>query len=233
MKKIITAKIFVPLIVVIFLSSLYAVWYRGEKNEQDSQLNGDSFMNSNREESISVVKETKETDIFKIDKFKLNSADSRMFTAFAYSKDSQNGALGGVAVLDITNQSEPIVFWEIKSKNFLGDPARVKVRDLTNDGQPELVSSWTRSGAFDNIVRLYTFNGKEFVPLPIKDGHAEELNEFINTSYLDEVVDIDKDGISELVAIFQKNEQFFEEIYKWDPTKKEYYLWKETAEKVK
>ena len=190
--------------------------------------------------------------------FQLDDQDpSTKVVIGVYNVDYENKKPGGIIMLQRLPDGKDAIYWEITSPLFAGDGASPVqlVKDINNDGLKEIVTAWGFNGIseYDHFfywiltVDPHTKTYKVLNPITGKDGKPiPDFNfEHTNLSWMDinkfevyltgtadvrEVVrDINNDGISEIIAGYLDSRR----IYKWNATKKEYYLWKQTTEPVK
>lgn len=146
---------------------------------------------------------------------------------------------GGVMVFQIKN-NQPKVIWESTEDITLTMPEVLDVRDITGDKKVEIISTWSDGKV--SILYLYSWDGKTFkyiTPLIKSESKYAPPNSYspiFGTNGGDiQVKDLDGDNIDEVIIsggttrdeIGNELPIESETIYKWDTSKKEYYLWKE------
>jgi len=163
---------------------------------------------------------------------------------------------GGILVVKVNNVGVPHVEWEVRSDMFRDIPFKLEVRDITNDGNNEILSWWGAGVRLDSyILWIYSWTGETFrliSPL-ISLGKRIDVSETEDPTIYDsefggsavKVDDIDDDSIDEVIveniiptkrdpdlpyaaSILEADR--LTKIYKWNG--KEYYLWQEKREKI-
>lgn len=147
---------------------------------------------------------------------------------------------GGIMVFEVKN-NQPKLIWESSEIITLTMPEVLEVRDITGDKKAEIISTWSDGKV--SILYLYSWDGKTFKYItPIEKvtgligGSKNLYAPIFGIRRGDiEVKDLDKDSIDEVIisggVTYDElgNEIPVEQetIYKWDPQKQQYYLWKE------
>jgi len=144
----------------------------------------------------------------------------------------------GILVFKIEN-GEVKKIWESTEEIYLTLP-RIEVRDITGDGKNEILVFWS-NGKFENLY-IYSWTGVDFMNItPFEEtGMISVFN--ADEGYI-EVKDIDGDKIEEVIMITARSigwdekaaesiNEYYRQIYKWNPVKQQYYLWKEETVKA-
>jgi len=146
----------------------------------------------------------------------------------------------GLLVFKIEND-EIKKIWESSEEIFLDIP-RIEVRDITGDGNNEILAFWS-DGKVEGLD-IYSWTGTTFQyitpqeELTSPDGVTRLVPGFGSYDGGIAVKDLDGDKIEEVIIIETKSiginpetdesiDEYYRKIYKWNTEKKEYYLWKE------